>query len=171
MDADIESEFREFVRTRWPTLFRAAYLLTGQHEEAEDLLQAALIKTLGRWRRLEQPEAYVRKVMYFHQVSRWRLLSWGRERSTADLPETADQRDATAQTDLRLSLVAALQHLTAGQRAVVVLRFYHDLPDDEIAGTLGISPGVVRTHSHRALAKLRKLCPELSVAQGDRNEY
>jgi DNA-directed RNA polymerase specialized sigma24 family protein len=66
VDADVEGEFRAFVLTRWPTLYRAAYLLTGQHEEAEDLLQAALIKTLGRWRRLEQPEAYVRKVMYFH---------------------------------------------------------------------------------------------------------
>jgi len=162
MDADDERDFRQFVAARGNALFHAAELLTGQHEAAEDLLQTALSKTASRWRKLDQPEAYLRKVMYHQQVARWRLLSWGRERSTAELPEVAERHDATAAADLRLSLAGALQRLPARQRAVVVLRFYHDLSDPEIAATLGISAGTVRNTTHKGLARLRALCPDLA---------
>src|SRR5882757_3282005 len=104
MDADTEQEFREFVAARWGSLYRAALLLTGQREAAEDLVQAALVRTVNRWHRLDQPEAYLRKVMYFQQVSRWRLRSWGRERGTDEMPESPDWRDLTAETDMRLSV-------------------------------------------------------------------
>jgi|SRR5882757_2116487 len=167
MDADTEQEFREFVAARWGSLYRAALLLTGQREAAEDLVQAALVRTVNRWHRLDQPEAYLRKVMYFQQVSRWRLRSWGREHSTAELPDRPDLSDMTAQSDARISIVDALRLLGPLQRAVIVLRFYEDLPNGEIATTLGISNGAVRTNVHRGLAKLRRLCPELALSQGE----
>jgi RNA polymerase sigma-70 factor (sigma-E family) len=159
MGATAEREFREFVAVRSAALLRTAYLLTGQREAAEDLLQTSLAKAANRWSRLEQPEAYVRKIMYHQQVSRWRLRSYGREQSTDAVPEIAGpQEDA----ELRLSLAAALRQLAARQRAVLVLRYLDDLPESEVAQLLGISVGTVRSTTHRALAKLRALCPDLA---------
>lgn len=166
MDAEAERDFREFVAARWSSLFRAALLLTGQREAAEDLVQTALARVAGKWKRLDQPEPYIRRIMYHQQVSRWRLRSWGREHSTDAVPDVADRRNTTDQAETRLSLLEALRHLSPLQRAVIVLRFFEDLPDDEIAGTLGISAGAVRSHSHRALAKLRALRPELALNRG-----
>ena len=159
MDTGAEREFREFVAVRSGALLRTAYLLTGQREAAEDLLQTSLAKAANRWSRLNQPEAYVRKVMYHQQVNRWRLRSWGREHSTAAVPEVAGRQD---DTDLRLSLAAALRLLAARQRAVVVLRYLDDLPEADVAELLGITVGTVRSTSHKALAKLRALCPDLA---------
>jgi len=164
MDAQAEDEYRQFLAARSTALYRAAFLLTGQREAAEDLLQTALVKTIGRWKRLDQPEAYVRKVMYHHQISKWRLRSWGKVRSSADLPEIADAGDAFARADLRLSLEAALRLLSPGQRAVLVMRFFDDLPESEVAAILGVSVGTVRTQCHRALRRLRERCPELTTS-------
>lgn len=160
MDATAEHEFREFVTARSAALLRTAYLLTGQREAAEDLLQTSLAKAANRWSRLDQPEAYVRKVMYHQQVNRWRLRSWGRESSTDNVPDFACPPDDDA--ELRLSLAAALRRLAARQRAVVVLRYLEDLPESEVAAVLGVSVGTVRSTTHRALAKLRALCPDLA---------
>lgn len=74
MDPQDHERFRDFVDARWSALLRLANLLTGgDRHEAEDLVQTALMKALGRWRHIEDPEGYVRKVMYRHQISRWRL--------------------------------------------------------------------------------------------------
>jgi RNA polymerase sigma-70 factor (sigma-E family) len=159
MDATAEREFRDFVAVRSAALLRTAYLLTGQREAAEDLLQTSLAKAANRWSRLEQPEAYVRKVMYHQQVNRWRLRSWSREQSTDAVPEVAGPQD---DAELRLSLAAALHRLAARQRAVLVLRYLDDLPEKEVADLLGISVGTVRSTTHRALARLRALCPDLA---------
>jgi RNA polymerase sigma-70 factor (sigma-E family) len=159
MDATAEREFREFVAVRSAALLRTAYLLTGQREAAEDLLQTSLAKAANRWSRLDQPEAYVRKVMYHQQVNRWRLRSWGREHSTDTVPDVAGPQD---DAELRLSLAAALRRLAGRQRAVLVLRYLDDLPEREVAQLLGISVGTVRSTTHRALAKLRALCPDLA---------
>lgn len=166
MDAEAEQDFREFVAARWSSLFRAALLLTGQREAAEDLVQIALARVAGRWNRLDQPEPYIRRIMYHQQVSRWRLRSWGRERPTDVLPDVAESCDRTDEADTRLSLMEALRHLSPQQRAVIVLRFYEDLPDSEIAATLGISVGAVRSHNHRGLTKLRALRSEFILNQG-----
>jgi len=162
MDTKAEREFRDFVSARSGALFATAYLLTGQREAAEDLLQTSLARTALKWDGLDHPEAYVRKAMYHQQVSWWRHRSWGREHSTADVPEGAEQRDPTAELDLRLSLAAALRLLAPRQRAVVVLRYFDDLPEREVADVLGVSVGTVRSQCHRALAKLRAVCPELT---------
>jgi RNA polymerase sigma-70 factor (sigma-E family) len=163
MDAEAEREFREFVAARSAALFRSAYLLTGQREAAEDLLQTVLAKVARRWSRIRlEPEAYVRRTLYHEQVSRWRLRSWRREAVYGNLPDTAAPGDHAAATDLRLALATALGRLTARQRAVVVLRYVEDLAESEVAAVLDVSVGTVRSTASRALARLRATCPELA---------
>ncbi|MER5420730.1 SigE family RNA polymerase sigma factor [Streptosporangium roseum] len=158
MDAAEERRFREFVSARSPALMRLAYLLTGGDQHAaEDLLQTALARTVARWRSVEAPEAYVRQAMYRQQVSWWRRR---RETVVAEPPGRA-LADGTHGTDLRIDMRRALARLTARQRAVLVLRYYEDLPEAEVAGILGCSVGTVRSTAHRSLARLRELAPEL----------
>ncbi|GAB2466554.1 SigE family RNA polymerase sigma factor [Streptosporangium sandarakinum] len=158
VDAAEERRFREFVSARSPALMRLAFLLTGGDQHAaEDLLQTALTRTVTRWRTVGAPEAYVRQVMYRQQVSWWR-----RHREAA-VPEPPDRAaaDGTDGVELRLVMRRALAKLTAKQRAVLVLRYYEDLPEAEVAGILGCSVGTVRSTAHRSLARLRQLAPEL----------
>jgi RNA polymerase sigma-70 factor (sigma-E family) len=163
MDAQAEREFREFVAARSAALFRSAYLLTGQREQAEDLLQTVLAKVARRWSRIEgSPDSYVRKALYHQQVAWWRRHG-GRE--TLGVPERSASGDHAATTDLRLSLAAALARLTARQRAVVVLRYVEDLPESAVAEVLDVSVGTVRSTAHRALARLRTSCPDLNVSE------
>jgi RNA polymerase sigma-70 factor (sigma-E family) len=158
MDADAEREFREFVAARSAALTRSAYLLTGQREAAEDMLQTVLAKVARRWTRIDgPPEAYVRAALYREQVSRWRRH--GRE--VFGVPETAADGDHAAATALRVSLATALRRLTARQRAVVLLRYVEDLPESEVAAVLDVSIGTVRSTASRALARLRSECPSL----------
>ncbi|MHA6758830.1 SigE family RNA polymerase sigma factor [Streptacidiphilus sp. PAMC 29251] len=159
MKADDEREFREFVAARSKPLLHTAYLLTGDWEQGRDLLQTALAATAARWSKLrdrQQPEAYVRRALYHAQVDRTRRLSWRRETVTAELPEHPlpgpDHADAIAQ---RQDIVAALRRLPQRQRAVIVLRYFEDRPDGEIAEILGIAPGTVRSQTHKALTALR----------------
>jgi RNA polymerase sigma-70 factor (sigma-E family) len=165
MDPTTEQEFRVFVRDRSTALLRLAFLLTGGDEHAaEDLLQSALTRTIDRWARIENPEAYVRQAMYHLQVSRWRLKWPRREVQLAqvpDLPE-GEVRDGADAVELRLVVQAALRMLTPRQRAVLVLRFFEDLPEAEVASILGIGVGTVRSTTHRSLARLRELAPELN---------
>ncbi|MEU2614227.1 SigE family RNA polymerase sigma factor [Micromonospora sp. NPDC007271] len=153
--------FHQFVVHRSPALSRAAYLLTGDHQLAEDLLQNALARTYRHWRRIHggDPEAYVRRVMYHQQVSWWRRRRFA-ERLESQPTDRAgdDHSDATA---LRLSLAVALRQLTPRQRAVVVLRFYEDLTESQVAEVLGCSVGTVKRHSHDAVRRLRAIAPDL----------
>lgn len=164
MDADHQTAFREFVQSRSSALLRTAVLLSGgDRHAAEDLLQSALLKAAGRWHRVDEPEAYVRQILYRQQIGRWRLKSRGRELTVAELPERPARNDGgTDTTDLRLVLRAALGRLTARQRTALVLRYYEDLPEAEVAQHLGCSVGTVRSTTHRALARLRDLAPELA---------
>lgn len=162
MEASSHDEFREFVAMRSTALLRLAVLLTGgDRHAAEDLLQIALMKAYGRWTRIEQPEAYVRQILYRQQVNRWRLRRDHAETTVAVLPESGGQAGAGAEPELRIALWAALGRLSKRQRAVVVLRYFEDLPEAEVAALLGIPVGTVRSTAHRSLAKLRALVPEL----------
>lgn len=164
MNAQGQENFREFVANRSPALLRTATLLSGGDvHAAEDLLQNALIKAAGRWSRIEEPEPYVRQILYRQQISRWRLRRRHREVSVADPPDVASGGDHGGQTDLRLVMRRALARLTARQRTVLVLRYFEDLPEAEVARLLGCSVGTVRSTTHRSLAKLRGLAPELSA--------
>jgi RNA polymerase sigma-70 factor (sigma-E family) len=166
MDGVAEREFREYVAARQGALFRTALLLTGHREDAEDLLQAALTKLATRWTRLQRsgsPDGYVRKILYHQQVSWWRRVRHGREFVTSEPPEVSAVADVAGDSALRLSLAEALRQLTPRQRAVVVLRYYEDLPEAQVAEILGCSVGTVRSQTHRTLARLRVICPELSM--------
>ncbi|GAA0383598.1 DNA-directed RNA polymerase sigma-70 factor [Acrocarpospora corrugata] len=142
-----------------------AYLLTGGDQHAaEDLVQTSLAKAVTRWARIDDPEAYVKRTMYHQQVSTWRLAWRRHETSVAEPPERV-AGDHTSRIDLRLTLRQALSRLTARQRAVLVLRYFEDLPEDEIARIMGCSVGTVRSTAHRSLARLRTLARELTPTQ------
>jgi RNA polymerase sigma-70 factor (sigma-E family) len=160
-----ESAFRDFVAARSPALMRLGFLLTGGDQyAAEDLVQTALAKLAAKWQRVEAPEAYVRQVMYRQQVSWWRAAGRRPEVVRPEVPERPDA-DAHGRSELRLVLRGALARLTPRQRAVLVLRYYEDLPERDVAQLLGCSVGTVRSTAHRSLAKLREVAPELEVVR------
>ncbi|MFG2548993.1 SigE family RNA polymerase sigma factor [Streptomyces sp. NPDC048581] len=164
MDAEAQESFREFVANRSSALLKTAVLLTGgDGHAAEDLLQNALIKAAGRWHRIEEPEAYIRQILYRQQISRWRLKWWRRELTVAEPPEPGANPDAAPAAELRLLMRGALARLTARQRTVLVLRYFDDLPEADVARILGCSVGTVRSTTHRSLARLRTLAPELAA--------
>ncbi|SEG48682.1 RNA polymerase sigma-70 factor, sigma-E family [Actinacidiphila yanglinensis] len=161
MDAEDQDVFREFVANRSTALLRTAVLLSGgDRHAAEDLLQNALVKVANRWHRIDEPEAYVRQVLYRQQVSRWRLKGRRKELTVAEPPEGAAGGDGTGAAELRLVIRGALARLTTRQRTVLVLRYFEDLPEAEVARMLGCSVGTVRSTTHRSLARLRALVPE-----------
>jgi RNA polymerase sigma-70 factor (sigma-E family) len=148
---------------------RTAYLLTGNQHDAEDLLQSALTRTATRlsFIRHPDPEAYVRRVMYHEQVSWWRRLSRRRESPTHPLPESpaagpGGGADSTSGTELRVAVAQALRRLTPKQRAVLVLRYFEDLPEGKVAELLGCSVGTVRSQTARAMTRFRVIAPELA---------
>jgi RNA polymerase sigma-70 factor (ECF subfamily) len=154
MDSTEEQQFRAFVAARQTALLRTAYLLTGSWHSAEDLLQTALTKTYLAWPRISDKamvERYVRTTMSRTAVSSWRRR-WHGEYATATLPEVAVQDPVI---DDRDEVWEALASLPVRQRAVLVLRFYEDLSETEIAHVLGCSPGSVKTHASRGLKALR----------------
>ena len=153
------ASFAEFVAARQGALLRAAYLLTGDRGLAEDLVQEALTKLALRWDRVgsSHPEPFVRTVVYRDSIS-WRRRH---RRERLEPPPERASPDAIGAIDLRVPLLAALAQLTAGQRAVVVLRFYEDLTVAQAAQTLGVSVGTVKSQTHAALQRLRAAGPSL----------
>jgi RNA polymerase sigma-70 factor (sigma-E family) len=150
--------FREFVAARSPALQRAAWLLTGNRETAQDLVQTALARTWPRWHRLERTEnaeAYVRRVMVTTYATWWRRR-WRGEVPTATLPDRPETADVFSEADLRATVQTALGTLPRRQRAVVVLRYFEDLTEAQTAQALGCSVGTVKSQSAKALARLRR---------------
>jgi RNA polymerase sigma-70 factor (sigma-E family) len=143
---------------RSPALLRAAWLLTGNHATAQDLVQAALARTWPRWSRLERvdnAEAYVRRVMVTTYATWWRRR-WRAEVATAQPPERPAGGDAFADADLRDAVRSALDELPRRQRAVIVLRYFEDLTEAQTADALGCSVGTVKSQSAKAMTKLRR---------------
>ncbi|WP_183092785.1 SigE family RNA polymerase sigma factor [Nocardioides stalactiti] len=156
---DREAELREFVAARGAALSRAAYLLTGDHQAAEDLVQDTYVVMVRRWQKAGSvdPEAYVRRILYSRFVDTWRRrrlleLPW------ASPPDSAGRDEAAAASD-RLTLAGALDRLTPRQRAVLVLRFYEDLTEVQTADVLGISVNTVKSQVRVALQRVRELAP------------
>ncbi|MEU0566488.1 SigE family RNA polymerase sigma factor [Nonomuraea sp. NPDC005983] len=144
-------EFEDFVRARGAALLRYGYVLTGNADDAADLVQEALLRLSDSWGRVrnkDAPEAYVRTTMARQHVSWWRRRR--REQVTDDVPE-GFYLDSHSFGELWKELAT----LPRKQRAVLVLRYYEDLSDQEIAEILGISRGTVRSQAFRALATLR----------------
>ncbi|WP_043620110.1 SigE family RNA polymerase sigma factor [Nonomuraea candida] len=142
--------FQDFVVTRSDRLLRTAYLLTRDWGVAEDLLQESLAKAWFAWPGIDEPEPYVRRVLVTTYTSWWRRR-WRRELPSDDLPEGA-VHDAAGEGE---ELWRAVGRLPAKQRAVIVLRFYEDLPVSEVARVLGCQEGTVKSQTAKALAKLR----------------
>jgi RNA polymerase sigma-70 factor (sigma-E family) len=161
VNREARESFGAFVAARSAGLMRTAYVLTGDQHSAEDLLQTALTKTAARWKHVhDNPEAYVRKAMYHEQVNRWKRR--GRESALPALAERP-HRDHSGDVDLRISLERALLALPPRKRAVLVLRYFEDLPESQVAEILGCSVGTVRSQAHRAIARLRELVPDLAA--------
>ncbi len=156
----MREEFRDYVAGRSAALLRTAYLLTGNHSDAEDLLQAALAKTYLAWPRIRDRhavDAYVRRTMVNTRTSWWRrdrhLTSVTHDEHLAAMPATG--RDLVADADLHDALWSALRRLPRRQRAAVVLRYYEELSEAETAAALGVSVGTIKSTVARGLAKLR----------------
>lgn len=144
-----------FLVERGGGLLRAAWLLTGDDHHAEDLLQTALVKSLGKYDGLANDhkfESYLRTTMYRTYVSWWRRRSWRSETITEAMPE---QLDDTSPDGLRIDVMRALGSLPRMQRAVLTLRYLEDRPIAEVAHTLGISVGTVKNYAHRGCTALQ----------------
>lgn len=152
----VDEEFREYVRARGPALLRAARQLTGHPLDAEDLLQTALTKTYLAWDRIQDRAAldgYVRRAMVNISISQWRRRKL-EEYPSDELPEVV----LTAESgcgEVHERLEQALQGLPDRMRAAIVLRYYEDMTEPEIARRLGISVGTVKSSVSRGMAKLR----------------
>ena len=162
MDADRQS-FEAYARERGAALARHAYLLTGDHHLAEDLVQQTLLRVAGRWRRIVadgDPDPYVRRVLYHLHVSWWRR----RTRRVVEAPLAGADRPVPDPADdvaVTLAVRAALARLAPRQRAAV-LRYFGDLSETQVAEALGCRVGTVKSQLRDGLARLRVLAPELA---------
>jgi RNA polymerase sigma-70 factor (sigma-E family) len=149
-----DPRFSEFIAARSGALLSFAHRLTNSPEDAEDLLQDVLLRCALRWRHIEadDPEGYVRRALARQAANRWR-----RTRQEVPLDTQPDLPSATAfDPDERRELWQALQALPPRQRTVLVLRFYEGLSEAQIADTLGIRPGTVKSQAARGLQRLRQ---------------
>ncbi|MBY8882204.1 SigE family RNA polymerase sigma factor [Actinacidiphila acidipaludis] len=152
-------EFEEFARAEWAALRRTAFWLSGNWHTAEDLAQATLIKVYARWWTLRRP---ARAAAFARSTLARTWIDWQRKRSTGEVPAeyVADRAAEESDVPLRHALLTALESLPAVQRAVVVLRYWEDLPVDEVARLLGRKPATVRSDAARGLAALRETLEE-----------
>lgn len=151
---EVSSTFEEYVTARGRALWRSAWLLTGDAQRAEDLVQTALVKCWRRWDRIAADasvDGYVRRAVITTYTD-WRRRRWTGEVPTAELP---DGWAADADLTVRRDVLSALGELPRAQRAVIVLRFYDDLTEVQTAAALGVSVGTVKSHTARALKTLR----------------
>lgn len=161
--------FAEFVAARSRALHRAAYLMVGDAQLAQDLVQEALTKTYVAWPRLRDPraaEAYTRKAITTTAISWFRRKGWDNERPTESLPDRGGpgHDDEVARSDW---LWTALQGLPARQRAVIVLRFYEDLTEAQTAAAMGCAVGTVKSQASAGLAKLRTQLEESGAGDAE----
>lgn len=153
MRADIDEDFADYVRARQRQLLRGAYLVCGDRHLAEDLLQQALVKLALRWDRIrtEDPDAYVRRILYRDAISSW-------HRSRGDRPDPfggdrifADEPSGPVEPT---SVHGVLLGLAPKRRAVLVLRFFEDRTEADTAEVLGLSDDAVKAQTHAAIAQL-----------------
>jgi RNA polymerase sigma-70 factor (sigma-E family) len=157
----MDRDFRDYVVARTPALLRTAYLLTGDRDDAEDLLQEALFRLSRAWRRVSESmslDAYVRRTMVNLCTSRWRRRRV-RTVTVAAVPERWRADDADRFSD-RDEIWRALATVPPRMRAVLVLRFYEDLSEVDTAAVLGCAVGTIKSQTARGLVKLRNALPE-----------
>ena len=158
--ATVDDEFADWMAARQGALVRTAFLLTGSQHAAEDLAQTTLTKLYLAWDRIadrEHVDAYARRALVNEHRSTWRRTS-RRLEVLSDAPPDPGQEAAAYDGD-REAVWQFVQGLPPRQRAVIVLRYYEDLSEAEIASLLGISAGTVKSQASRALAALRARVP------------
>ncbi len=151
------STFDEYAASAWPSLYRHAYLLSGNHADAEDLAQQTLIKVHGAWSKVagaEAPQTYVRRILVNTFLSTKRPMARRLEVLAGDQAPEPVTPPADGPED-RMTLWPHVRDLPPRQRAVIVLRYYEHLSEAEIADALDCSAGTVKSTAHRALANLR----------------
>ncbi len=159
-----DAEFAEFFRATWPRLFRTTYAVAGNRSLAEDALQSAFANAYSAWDRVQaaaHPEAYVRR-MAVNEVLSVLRRPWFRSERSTEAPEPAPLPSSEDRTVDRDAVWRAVCALPPRQRAVVVLRYYEDLSEAEIAEAMGISRGAVKSHTSRGMAALRDLLERMS---------
>ncbi|ELP64361.1 SigE family RNA polymerase sigma factor [Streptomyces turgidiscabies] len=157
-----DATLHAFVEGRRTALFRSAYLLCGNRDEAEDLVQTTLVKVvLGarRYERLDNLEAYARQTLINTFIAGRRRF-WRREHAYGELPETPVE---SADSDTGLMVRAALAKLAPKQRAVLVLRYWEDLSVNDTADLLGMRVSTVKSHTARGIAAMRAAVREEHV--------
>jgi RNA polymerase sigma-70 factor (sigma-E family) len=150
-----DEEFAAFVTAALPRLLRFGYVLTGNPATAEDLVQTALARSWRAWklRSIDDPQAFVRKVMVNSYAS-WYRRKASTEMVTANPAAEAVAADEAARVDDRDAMWRALLTLAPKQRAVIVLRYYEELTESEIAAVMGTTTGTVKSQTVRALRRL-----------------
>ena len=159
-----EQEFAELFRASWARLYRLALAVSGDRAAAEDDLQNAFAKVYSSWgrvRRADNPEAYVRRMVLNEVLGGRRNGFLKRERPRALVEPPGSVASPEAGVVERDAIWTAVQSLPARQRAVVVLRYYEDLSEAEIAEALGCSRGTVKSQASAALTALRRTAPDL----------
>lgn len=155
-DRERDDGFDAFVRSTWHSLRQAAFALTGDRDDAEDLLQTVLANAYARWPRVsrDDPVAYVRRALVNRYIDTWRRRRLVREEPAAE-PRPRPSYDALGRLDDRVDLVSMLAALSPRERTMVVMRHYLDLPEREVAHAMGCSVGTVKSTCSRALQRLR----------------
>ncbi len=162
----VNHDFSDYVAARWTRLVRAAVLLGCSESEAEDLVQTALERCLMKWRKVQRADdrdAYVHRVLVNTLISS-RRRRWTGEQPSADLPERPSQDETTSIDDID-AVVRALGLLSRDQRLAIVLRYYVQLSERQMAEVLGVAPGTVKSRLSRALTILAN-DPALSELRG-----
>src|SRR5215469_1055637 len=167
------TELEQFLADRADRLMRTAVLLTGSRDAGQDLLQTALERIVGRWRRFDgDPEAYLRRTLYNLAADGFRRQGRLRQKLALLRPVTEPQADPIAEVDLRDALVRLMLQLPPKQRAVLVLRYWEQLSEAESAAVLGWAEGTVKSATSRGLQRLRELAeswqqtePEMALAK------
>ena len=150
--ATTDPAFSEYVLARQGRLRRAAYLMCGDVDLAEDLVQEALIALAEKWEKVEHPDAFVRQVIYRQRVSWWRRTN---KELTTDLVPERRQEDGADERARDAEVHAALRLLPQRQRAALVLRYFEDLTEAQAAEAMGVATGTVKSLSHQGMARLR----------------
>jgi RNA polymerase sigma-70 factor (sigma-E family) len=166
-----EADFTDFVAHRGSALLRTAYLLCGgDRGAAEDLLQEVLERVYPRWRRIQdRPEPYIRASLANAAANRWRARS--RRVSEVPLDEATDTTRTGHEQQIveHDRVVRALRELPPRMRAVLVLRFFDDMSEADVARALRCSTGTVKSQTSRGLARLRELLGDPSVLLQERS--